>query len=157
MPAAMESSQNIENPLEFFIISSKNVFFFFKFLQKCFFIWKSQKFSPDLENLLRDLAGRARDLSAGLEISRPGRNPPNLTTPKNRFPALPLPSKFFLVGCKLSKSLIPDVLEFLPDFNSPQPNGNFECRGSPDSSDWLIGSHIGRTPNPRVPEPGGNQ
>ena len=63
---------------------------------------------------------------------------------------------FFWVGCKLSKSLIPDVLEFLPDFNSPQPNGNFECRGSPDSSDWLIGSHIGRTPNPRVPEPGGN-
>ena len=103
-----------------------------------FFFWKSRKISPDLENLLRDLAGRARDLSAGLEISRPGRNPPNLTTPKNRFPALPLPSNFFLVGYKLSKSLIPDVLEFLPDFNSPQPNGNFECRGSPDSSDWLI-------------------
>jgi len=64
---------------------------------------------------------------------------------------------FFLVGWKLSKSLIPDVFEFLSDFNSPQPNGNFECRGSPDSSDWLIGSHTGRTPNPRVPEPGGNQ
>ena len=30
------------------------------FLQKCFFFWKSRKFSPDLENLLRDLAGRAR-------------------------------------------------------------------------------------------------
>ena len=154
MPAAMESSPNPPKTLEilwkslYFLQISSKIFFFF---------WKSRKISPDLENLLRDLAGRARDLSAGLEISRPGRNPPNLTAPKNRFPALPLPSKFFLVGCKLSKSLIPDVLEFLPDFNSPQPNGNFECRGSPDSSDWLIGSHIGRTPNPRVPEPAGNQ
>ena len=37
------------------------------FLQKCFlFFWKSREFSPDLENLLRDLAGRARDLSAEL-------------------------------------------------------------------------------------------
>ncbi len=147
MPAAMESSPNIENPLEFFIISSKNVFFLQISSKNVFFFFgNSRKFSPDLENLLRDLAGQARDLSAGLEISRPGRNPPNLTTPKNRFPALPLPSKFFWVGCMVSKSLIPDVLEFLPDFKSPQPNGNFECRGSPDSSDWLIGSHIGRTP-----------
>ena len=55
MPAAMESSQNIENPLEFPIISSKS-------LKNVF--WKSRKFSRDLENLLRDLAGRARDLSA---------------------------------------------------------------------------------------------
>ena len=95
MPAAMESSQNIENPLEFFTISSKNVFFLQISSKMFFFFWKSRKFSPDLENLLRDLAGRARDLPAGLEISRPGRNPPNLTAPKNRFPALPLPSNFF--------------------------------------------------------------
>ena len=87
MPAAMESSQNIENGLEIYI--------FLQISSKMFFFWKSRKISPDLENLLRDLAGRARDLSAGLEISRPGRNPPNLTTPKNRFPALPLPSIFF--------------------------------------------------------------
>ena len=58
MPAAMGSSQNIDNPLEISIFSSnffENVFFF---------LWKSRKISPDLENLLRDLAGRARDLSA---------------------------------------------------------------------------------------------
>ena len=83
MPAAMESSQNIENPLEISIFS-------LNFFENVFFSWKSRKISPDLENLLRDLAGRARDLSAGLEISRPGRNTPNLTTPKNRFPGLPL-------------------------------------------------------------------
>ena len=53
MPAAMESSQNIGNPLEIYIflqISSKMFFYF----------WKSRKISLDLENLLRDLAGRAR-------------------------------------------------------------------------------------------------
>ena len=66
---------------------------------------------------------------AGLGISRPGRNPPNLATPNNRFRQIFLPSKIFLVGWKLSKSLIPDVLELLPDFKSPQPNGYFECRG----------------------------
>ena len=120
------------------------------FPQKCFLFFENLGNPPRISRICSEIS------PAGLEISRPGRNPLNLTTPKNRFPALPLPSKNFLVGCKLSKSLIPDVLEFLPDFNSPQPNGNFECRGSPDSSDWLIGSHIGRTPNPRVPEPGGN-
>ena len=44
MPAAPRIERN---PLEFFIFSS-------------IFFWKSRKFSPDLENLLRDLAGRAR-------------------------------------------------------------------------------------------------
>ena len=131
MPAAIEPSQNIENPLESIIISSN-------FLEM-FFFWKSLEFSPDLENLLRDLAGRARNLSARPKSSKSQ----NL---ENRFPALPIPSKMFLVGCMVSKSLIPDVLEFLPDLKSPQPNGYFECRGSPDSSDWLIGSHIGRIP-----------
>ena len=57
MPAAMESSQNIENPLETYMFSSN-------FFEMFFFFWKSRKISPDLENLLRDLAGRARKLSA---------------------------------------------------------------------------------------------
>ena len=109
----------------------------------------------------RESAPRSRRPGSGslgpAEIPGSRESAPNLTGPKNRPSKHFLASKIFLVGWKLSKSLIPDVLEFLPDFNSPQPNGNFECRGSPDSSDWLIGSHIGRTPNPRVPEPGGNQ
>ena len=121
------------------------------FPQKCFLFFENLGNPPRISRICSEIS------PAGLGISRPGRNPPNLTTPKNRSRQHFLPSKFFLVGWKLSKSLIPDVLEFLPDFNSPQPNGNFECRGSPDSSDWLIGSHTGRTPNPRVPEPGGNQ
>ena len=121
------------------------------FPQKCFLFFENLGNPPRISRICSEIS------PAGLGISRPGRNPPNLTTPKNRSRQHFLPSNFFLVGWKLSKSLIPVVLEFLPDFNSPQPNGNFECRGSPDSSDWLIGSHIGRIPNPRVPEPGGNQ
>ena len=62
MPAAMESSQNIENPL--------GIFIFLQILFKMFFFWKSRKFSPDLENLLRDLAGRARNLSARPKSSK---------------------------------------------------------------------------------------
>ena len=63
MPAAMESSQNIENPLEISIFS-------LNFFENVFFSWKSRKISPDLENLLRDLAGRARNLSARPKSSK---------------------------------------------------------------------------------------
>ena len=63
MPAAMESSQNIENPLEISIFS-------LNFFENVFFSWKSRKISPDLENLLRDLAGRAPDISACSRLSR---------------------------------------------------------------------------------------
>ena len=149
MPAAMESSQNIGNPLESSVFSSNFfIFFFFGNLGN----------SPGISRICSEIS------PAGLGISRPGSRSLGpaeilrISQPRKiGFRRCPYRQNFFLVGCKLSKSLIPDVLEFLPDFNSPQPNGNFECRGSPDSSDWLIGSHIGRTPNPRVPEPGGNQ
>ena len=121
------------------------------FPQKCFFFLKISEILPGS----RESAPRSRRPGSGslgpaeiLQISK---------SRKIGFRGSPYRRIFFGVGCMVSKSLIPDVLEFLPDFNSPQPNGNFECRGSPDSSDWLIGSHIGRTPNPRVPEPGGNQ
>ena len=70
MPAAMESSQNIENPLESFIISSK-MFFFFKFLQKCFFFLEiseilpgSRESAPRSRRPGSGSPGRARDLSA---------------------------------------------------------------------------------------------
>ena len=149
MPAAMESSQNIENPLEFSI--------FLQIPAKCFYFLEisgilpgSRESAPRSRRPGSGSLGRARDLSARPKSSE-SHNPE-----KSVSGAAPTVN-FFLVGWKLSKSLIPDVLEFLPDFYSPQPNGNFECRGCPDSSDWLIGSHIGRTPNPRVPEPGGNQ
>jgi len=128
------------------------------FPQKCFLFFENLGNPPRISRICSEIS------PAGLGISRPGSRSLGpaeilrISQPRKiGFRRCPYRQHFFLVGCKLSKSLIPDVLEFLPDFNSPQPNGNFECRGSPDSSDWLIGSHIGRTPNPRVPEPGGNQ
>ena len=78
MPAAMESSQNIENPLEISIFS-------LNFFENVFFSWKSRKISPDLENLLRDLAGRARDLSARPKSS------------ESHHPEKSVPSIFFTV------------------------------------------------------------
>ena len=142
MPAAMESSQNIENPLEISIFS-------LNFFENVFFLEISENLPGSRESAPRSRRPGSGSLGPA-EILRI--SPPRKSVPSKFFTV-----NFFLVGWKLSKSLIPDVFEFLSDFNSPQPNGNFECRGSPDSSDWLIGSHIGRTPNPRDPEPGGNQ
>ena len=63
MPAAMESSQNIVNALEMSIFS-------LIFFENVFFSWESWKISPDLENLLGDVAGRAWNLSARLKSSK---------------------------------------------------------------------------------------
>ena len=59
MPAAMESSQNIENPLDFFIFSSK--FFFLKISE---ILPGSRESAPRSRRPGSGSPGRARDLSA---------------------------------------------------------------------------------------------
>ena len=140
LPKSWKSFENLEHSLKFSKIL-RNSSIFLENLENC----------PGISRICSEIS------PAGLEISQPVRNPPNPKIPKFRFPARGKLKKIFSVGCMISKSLIPDVFEFLPDLKSPQPNGYFECRGSPDSSDWLIGSHIGRASNPRVSEPYGKQ
>ena len=62
------------------------------FPQKCFLFFENLGNPPRISRICSEIS------PAGLGISRPGRNPPNLTTPKNRSRQHFLPSKIFFGG-----------------------------------------------------------
>ena len=89
-----------------------------------FFFWKSREFSPDLENLLRDLAGRARDLSAELADLGLPQNPRALG---NRSGTTKIDFLDKYARWMQIFDVIPTTQEFLSYRKFPRLDDNSEC------------------------------
>ena len=109
MPAAMESSPNPPKTLEILWKSP----YFLQISSKMFFFSGNLGKSPRISRICSEIS------PAGLGISRPGSRSLGpaeilrISQPRKiGFRRCPYRQIFFLVGCMVSKSLIPDVLEF---------------------------------------------